>query len=102
MHPNDTFGTGRNSTARLLTTGNVNQAQFGKVFSYPVDGNTYAQPLYVPSVFIKNQGYHNVVYVATEHDSVFAFDADQALSSPLWQVSFIDPANGITTVPQID
>ena len=62
---------------------------------------TFASPLYVANVNIQG-GTHNVVYVATEHDSVYAFDADGLSSSPLWKVSFINPAAGITTVPAAD
>ncbi|HUI40935.1 MAG TPA: hypothetical protein VL523_03095, partial [Terriglobia bacterium] len=78
-----------------------NSAQFGKLFSYPVDGAIYAQPLYVQSVTIPDQGVHNVVYVATEHDSVYAFDADGKTTSPLWHVSFIDPPE-VTPIPYAD
>ena len=56
-----------------------------------MDGQLYTQPLYVPNVSIPGQGTHNVVYVATENDSAYAFDADGLSSVPLWQVSFIDP-----------
>ena len=57
----------------------------------------YAQPLYVPNVVISGKETHNVVYVTTEHDQVYAFDADGGASQPLWQDSFIDPAHGITS-----
>ena len=96
---NDNARTGRNLQERLLTPANVKTATFGKLFSYYVDGYVYAQPLYVANVPIRGR-LRNVVYVATEHNSVYAFDADNG--EQLWQVSFIDPANGITTVPYQD
>jgi hypothetical protein len=78
----------------------VNSASFGKRFTQPVDGFVVAQPLYLPSVNIPGQGVHNVVYVATMHDSVYAFDADSAATSPLWMTSIFSysPA-GATSVP---
>ena len=69
-----------------LAPQNVNTAKFGKLFSLPIDGPSNAQPLYVPNVSISGKGVHNVLYVVTEHDSVFAFDADSNLvanSAPL-------------------
>jgi len=98
---NDNSRTGQNLHETILTPANVS-SQFGRLFTQPVDGQVYAQPLYLPHVRIPGNGTHNVVYVATEHDSVYAFDADTPASTPLWQVSFIDPANGITTVPSHD
>jgi hypothetical protein len=93
---NDVSRDGLYSSETYLTTSNVNSATFGNLFSYPVDGYVSAQPLYVPGVNI-NGTIHNVVYVATEHDSVFAFDADNpGNETPLWQVSVI-PA-GMQTV----
>jgi hypothetical protein len=79
---------GANLNEVVLSTANVGVAQFGKLFSRAVDGHIYAQPLYVPDVNVPGKGVHNVVYVATQHDSVYAFDADDpAASAPLWQVS---------------
>ena len=72
---NDVARTGQNTQEAVLTPGNVNSAQFGKLFSVAVDGVIYAQPLYLSSVSIAGAE-HNVVYVATEHDSVYAIDAD--------------------------
>src|SRR5215475_5209686 len=82
---------------KILTPQNVNAQQFGKLGSFKVDGPVYAQPLFVPNVEIPGKGTHDVIYVATEHDSVFAFDANRPGDSPLWQVSFLDKTRG--TVP---
>ncbi|MBV8716469.1 MAG: fibronectin type III domain-containing protein [Chloroflexi bacterium] len=92
---------GNNTTETVLTPSNVNQTRFGKVFGYNIDGTADASPLYVANVNIGGTA-HNVVYQATEHDSVYAFDADGRQSTPLWQVSFINPAGGVTTVPPCD
>jgi hypothetical protein len=102
----DNGRTGQNTNEIILTPANVNPEQFGKLFTQPLDGQESAQPLYVPNVFIPaSNSTHNVVYAVTMHDSVFAFDADsnQGTSrSPLWYVNFLDPAKGITSVPQSD
>ena len=95
----DNLISGANTQETLLTPANVNATNFGRLFNYPVDGYIYAQPLYVPNLTIAG-GTHNVVFAATEHDSVYAFDADGG--GQLWRRSFIDPANGITSVPQPD
>lgn len=101
---NDNSRSGQNVNETVLTPANITSGQFGKLFTLPVDGYVYAQPLYVPNVSIPNNGVHNVLYVATEHDSVYAFDADTnpGNSAPLWHVSFINPAHGITTVSDQD
>lgn len=99
---NDLSRSGLNSHETVLTTGNVNTGQFGKLFSYSVDGYVYAQPLYVRNVNLPSVGIRNVLFIATEHDSVYAFDADHLSTTPYWQTSFIDPAAGITTVPTAD
>jgi hypothetical protein len=99
---NDNARTGRNLQEYALTPGTVNQTQFGRLFTCPVDGYVYAVPLYVANLAVPGQGTHNVVYVATEHDSVFAFDADNPGCLQIWQTSFINPSAGITTVPSGD
>jgi len=95
--------TGTNLAETQLNTSNVSVSGFGKLFRYAVDGSIYAQPLYVPGVAIPGKRTHNVVYVATMNDSVYAFDAGSnagANAAPLWLVDFSNPAAGIT-VPQI-
>ncbi len=84
---------GANPQEYALTPSNVNASSFGKLFSCTVDGAIYAQPLWVANVDI-NGAVHNVVYVATEHDSLYAFDADASPCEPLWQVSLIDVSHG--------
>lgn len=95
---NDDALTGQNPQETRLQPSNVNSSQFGKLFGCAVDGAIFAQPLYVANVAIPSQGTRNVVYVATEHDSVYALDADASSCQILWQASFIDLAGGVTTV----
>ena len=95
----DNSRSGQNTAETVLTPGNVNSTQFGKLFTVPVDGYVYAQPLYLANVTISGVK-HNVVYVATEHDSVYAIDADKG--TVLWQRSFINPSGGITTLTNSD
>ena len=71
-------------------------SNFGKRWSCPLDGTAYAQPLYVPSLAI-NGGTHNVLFVATMHDSLYVFDADDPNCVTYWHVSFINPGAGITS-----
>ncbi|MGZ6185320.1 MAG: pyrrolo-quinoline quinone [Candidatus Binataceae bacterium] len=99
---NDNLRSGHNRHETILKVSNVTAKSFGKLFSYPVDGYLYAEPLYVSQLPIPGQGTRNVVFVASEHDSVYAFDADGAAPTLLWQKSFIDPANGITTVDTVN
>ena len=92
----------------ILTPANVNINSFGKLFSYPVDGWVYAQPLYVAGVTlgtgtVQAGTTHNIAFVVTEHDTVYAFDADSdvgANGNPLWSVSLI--GSGEKTVPNND
>lgn len=98
----DNGRTGQNTVEVSLTPTNVVPGQFGKLFSLPVDGQVYAQPLYVENVAIPNEAAHNVLYVETEHDSVYAFDADGESTTPLWHIGFLNAAAGVTTVPSAD
>ena len=95
---NDNARTGQNLQETILTPQNVSSTTFGKVFSFSVDGQVYGQPLYVPNVSIPGQGTHNVVYVVTQNDSLYAFDADGLSPTALWKISFINPSQGITPV----
>jgi hypothetical protein len=99
---NDNARTGLNPNETLLTRSNVNPYGFGQLFLHPLDGQSFTQPLCVPGVAIPNKGTHNVVLVATLHDTVYAFDADNSFGSnaaPLWHTSFINPPAGILPVP---
>jgi hypothetical protein len=99
---NDSGHTGQNLQETILTPTSVSPTKFGKLFSYPVDGQLYAQPLYVQGVTI-NSAVHNVVYAATENDSVYAFDADSAAlnPNPLWKTSFTAPPS-VVALPCAD
>jgi hypothetical protein len=112
---NDIARTGQNLTESTLTTSNVNSAQFGKLGFYPVDGLVDAEPLYASNVAVPSNGTHNVLIVATEHDSVYAFDADSGAT--LWHLSMlksgettsddrgcgqVTPEIGVTSTPVID
>src|SRR5581483_3161952 len=94
----DNSRTGADRHETTLRPANVNSAQFGRLFSLRVDGDVYAQPLYLPGLQIQGKGRHNVVFVATEHDSVYAFDAEGQSRTPLWQVHFTNSDQGIVTV----
>jgi hypothetical protein len=98
----DNARTGANLLETVLTPQNVNAAQFGRTTFFPVDGDVYAQPLYVPQLEIPGKGTHNVVFIATEKDSVYAFDADATSTEPLWQVSFLDAQKNISPVSARD
>jgi outer membrane protein assembly factor BamB len=111
---NNNARTGLNSAETTLTPANVNSTAFGKLFTLSVDGLVDAEPLYLSAVSIAGSGTHNVLIVATEHDSVYAFDADTG--SPLWHISTlksgettsddrgcdqVSPEIGITSTPVI-
>ena len=112
---NDNARTGQYLNETILTPANVNASRFGKVGFFSVDGKVDAQPLYVSDVSIPGKGIHNVLYAATEHDSVYAFDA--VTGAVLWQISLLGSAEttsdarncyqvvpeiGITATPVID
>ncbi|MBV8208377.1 MAG: PQQ-binding-like beta-propeller repeat protein [Acidobacteria bacterium] len=115
----NTARTGANTAETTLTPANVGSSSFGLLFTDPIDGFAIAQPLYVANVAIAGQGTHNVVYVATENNTVYAFDADKQMS-PLWQTSMnpsggeavpctdigqaacVAPTLGVTATPVID
>ena len=116
----DNMRTGQNTHETVLTTANMNPAKFGKLGAFIVDGKVDAQPLYLSNVSIPGHGMRNVLYVATEHGSVFAFDADSVsgnTTTPLWMVSTqlpgelpsddrgcgqVTPEIGIISTPVID
>jgi Immunoglobulin domain len=116
----DNLRTGQNVNETTLTTGNVNSSKFGKLGSFSVDGKVDGQPLYLSNVAIPGKGSKNVLYVVTEHDSIYAFDADSvsgSSSTVLWRVSAlksgesssddrgcgqVTPEIGITSTPVID
>ena len=116
----DNLRTGQNTNETTLTHANVNSSTFGLIGSFEVDGHVDAQPLYLSAVAIPGQGTKNVLYVVTEHDSVYAFDADSVsgtTATTLWHSSVlgagetssddrgcgqVTPEIGITSTPVID
>jgi hypothetical protein len=103
---NDNARSGVDSSETILTPANVHESAFGKLGFDAVDGKVDAQPLYVAGVSVPGKGTHNVLYVATENDSVYAFDADTG--AKLWRVSMLgpgevpsDPVHGNQVTPEI-
>jgi len=93
----DNTHAGQNTSETTLTPANVNVNTFGKLFSLAVDSTIYAQPLYVPGLTMVDGKVHNVLFVATENDSLYAFDSDSnggANSKPIWKVTLTDTAHG--------
>ena len=112
---NDNGRTGQNLNEPTLTPANVKSSTFGRLFTVSVDGKVDAQPLYVSNVTISGQGPHNLLIVATEHGSVYGFDADTG--SQIWKVTTLEsgetssdtrgcgqvtPEIGVTATPVID
>lgn len=97
---NDNARTGANLREAVLSPKIVATPQFGLLFSMPVDGQVYAQPLYLSRVRVPFNGVHNLVFVATEHNSVYAFDPDRPGAPPIWQVSL--NGQNETSVPSDD
>jgi hypothetical protein len=87
---------GTNTRELALTTSNVNTSTFGKLFSCPADGAIYAQPLWLPNLSVAGSP-HNVIIVATQHESLYAFDADASPCTTLWHVNLIDSMHGGTS-----
>jgi hypothetical protein len=116
----DNLRTGQNTNESMLTTSNVNSTRFGKLGEFAVVGKVDAQPLYLSNLSIPGVGAKNVLYVATEHGCVYAFDADSmsgSTTTPLWVTSTksagevpsddrgcgqVTPEIGITSTPVID
>ena len=99
MWKGDSSQSGNYSDETSLTTVNVNASQFGRLASFTADGIIIAQPLYVSGLDMGSAGTHDLVIIATEHDSVYAFDADHPDAGSLWERHYVDPANGITPMP---
>src|SRR6202044_685412 len=97
-HHYDNARTGQNTNETILTPANVSSGAFGKLFALTADGYVYAQPLYVPNLAIPSNGTHNVIFIATEHDSVYAYDADNG--ALLWFRTFL--SSGVTTLSPSD
>jgi hypothetical protein len=98
---NDNARSGVDSQELALTPTTVNSSTFGKLFSCPIDGYAYAQPLYVPNLPIPGKGTHNAIFVATEQDSVYEFDADAIPCVQLWKASLIPPGDRQIFLPPI-
>lgn len=119
---NDLAGTGQNQAETALTTSNVNQNSFGKKATYQLDDQSFTQPLFVSNVPFPGAGPHDAIYVATESNTVYAFDAKGQANGPFWQKTLtptgahvvdgkttaggqggpITPNVGITGTPVID
>jgi hypothetical protein len=99
---NDNARSGVNSKEMALAAENVNSTDFGKLFSCPLDGYAYAQPLFVPNLAMGDGSTRNVIFVATEKDSVYAFDADKSPCAQLWHASLIVAGLEAVPTPNLD
>ncbi len=97
-YQNNNYRSGANTHEVLLTFGNVSAEHFGKLGVFPVEGQVYAQPLYVPRLNIGGTD-HNVVFIATEHDQVYAFDVNTG--NQLWEVNFLKSFNPLIVISPI-
>ncbi len=98
----DLYRTGANTQETILNTSNVNARNFGLLFSYPVDGNIYAQPLYVSKLNVPGKGLRNLIYVATMKNVIYAFDADSAVGMDgglVWARDFRPPSENVFPAP---
>jgi len=94
--------TGADTTETRLSPRNVNVRTFGHLFRIPADGDVYAQPLVMPRLRLGDGRIRDVLFVATEHGSVEAWDADSATGHPLWRAGFARPEAGVTAIPNRD
>jgi hypothetical protein len=99
---NDNSRSGLNGQELALSPANVTSSAFGRLFTCPLDGYAYAQPLFVANLAIPGRGTHNVVFVATEKDSVFAFDADTNPCLQLWHATLIPVGSEAISTPNLD
>ena len=115
MRHNNSARTAQFLTETTLTTANVKPATFGKLFSLPTDGDVYAQPLYLSNLAIPGKGTHNVVFIATVNNTLYAYDADAANAVLYWKVNLgpqvpaayiasqnLPGGTGIVSTPAID
>ena len=98
MWKGDSSESGLYAAETTLTPANVNVNQFGRVASFQADGIVMAQPLLVSALDLGDSATHDVIIVATEHDSVYAIDAGNPGGGPLWERHYVDPASGVTTM----
>jgi len=99
MWKGDSSESGLYAAEKMLTPANVNVNQFGRIGRFQADGIVMAQPLFIPALDMGNGSTHDVVIIATEHDSVYAIDAENSGGGSLWERHYVDPTSGVTTMP---